>query len=291
MDKRALKSNLKPMNPQPTLLTVEGRLRLPIKCLLCDIYGTLLISGSGDIGTGRGQVLEEQSLRRLLADFNIKQPPETLRNDLYSAIEQAHHRARAEGIDHPEVKIEEIWARILPFSGKEKIEDFSVRWEMAVNPVWPMPGLKELITACRLGGIALGIISNAQFFTPLLFQWLLDADLERLGFDRRLIHFSYQHGRAKPSPFLFRSAASELKAMGIARGETAFIGNDMRNDILPALQTGFQTILFAGDRRSLRLRQDDPYCRDLHPDLQINHLSQLSSFLFDGGFNPGFESD
>jgi hypothetical protein len=35
------------------------------------------------------------------------------------------------------------------------------------------------------------------------------------------------------------------------------------------------TALFAGDRRSLRLRKDDPSCRLLTPDLVITDLGQL----------------
>lgn len=279
MHKRKLKSYLSPMTPQPTQLAMEGELCLPIKCLLCDVYGTLLISGCGDIGISRPQTAMDEALKILLAEYEILRTPAVLRQDLHDAVVRDHNRKRAQGIDHPEVKIEEIWATLLPLVNEEKIRAFAAQWEMVVNPVWPMPGLKELMTACRLGGIAPGIISNAQFFTPLLFELLLGCDPEGLGFDRRLILFSYQYGRAKPSPFLFASAAGALEAMGIARGEAAFIGNDMRNDIAPAHQAGFQTILFAGDARSLRMRNDDPICRDLKPDLRITHLNQLTAFI------------
>jgi len=55
----------------------------------------------------------------------------------------------------------------------------------------------------------------------------------------------------------------------------------VRNDIAPSQQTGFQTILFAGDSRSLRLRTDDPGCNNVIPDLRITQLSQLASYLFE----------
>jgi len=282
MDKEKLKSHLRPMTPQHTPLARKGGLRRPIRCLLCDIYGTLLISGSGDIGIGRRQEVEsaeDASLGKLLAEFGIRRPPAMLRQDLQDAVAEDHQRKRAQGIDYPEVKIEEIWAAILPFGGEEKIRAFAARWEMVVNPVWPMPGLRALMAACRAGGVLLGIISNAQFYTPLVFELLLGAGVERLGFDGRLIQFSYQCGRAKPSPVLFATAIDTLAAMGIAGEHAAFIGNDMRNDIAPAHAAGLQTVLFAGDARSLRLRQDDPCCRDLQPDLQITHLNQLASLI------------
>ena len=49
----------------------------------------------------------------------------------------------------------------------------------------------------------------------------------------------------------------------------------MRNDILPAACAGFKTALFAGDRRSLRLRASDARCAKLSPDLIVTDLRQL----------------
>jgi putative hydrolase of the HAD superfamily len=47
----------------------------------------------------------------------------------------------------------------------------------------------------------------------------------------------------------------------------------MRNDIVPAARVGFQTVLFAGDRRSLRLRENDHSLdRSVVPDLIVNDL-------------------
>jgi putative hydrolase of the HAD superfamily len=154
-----------------------------------------------------------------------------------------------------------------------------VEFEMIMNPVWPMPGLEKLLEHCRSCGISLGIISNAQFFTPCLFEWLLQATPVQLGFDAELTWYSYRNGCAKPSPALFQKALRMLANRGIAPQHVAFIGNDMRNDIRPAWQTGFQTILFAGDSRSLRLREDDPLCKNLTPDMVVNHLNQLISDL------------
>ncbi|MGD8667822.1 MAG: hypothetical protein PVI58_17580, partial [Desulfobacterales bacterium] len=64
-------------------------------------------------------------------------------------------------------------------------------------------------------------------------------------------------------------------AKGIARSSTLVVGNDMLNDIYPAKKMGFQTALFAGDARSLRLRKDDPRCHDLRADLILTDLEQL----------------
>ena len=53
----------------------------------------------------------------------------------------------------------------------------------------------------------------------------------------------------------------------------------MLNDIFPAQKVGFKTALFAGDQRSLRLRADDPRCRELTPDLVVTDLGQLIGLI------------
>ena len=121
----------------------------------------------------------------------------------------------------------------------------------------------------------MGIISNAQFYTAYLFKWFLGSDLNDLGFDPELVYYSYQYEIAKPSPILFQLAAQKLKERGITPPCVLYIGNDMLNDIYPAKAIGFQTALFAGDRRSLRLRADDPRCKHLRADLVITDLDQL----------------
>jgi len=142
-----------------------------------------------------------------------------------------------------------------------------------------MPNLEAMLSACRQKKIFIGIISNAQFYTPYLFKWFLNSDLEGLGFDPGLLFYSYQHEVAKPSLILFKMAVAELKAKGIQPVSVLYLGNDMLNDIYPARAVGFQTALFAGDKRSLRLRKNDPRCADLSPDLVVTNLGQLIAHI------------
>ena len=121
----------------------------------------------------------------------------------------------------------------------------------------------------------MGIISNAQFFTSYLFSWFLDSNPEDLGFKSDLIFYSYKSGHAKPSPFMFEAAAKILKDMDISTHSTLYIGNDMLNDIFPAKKVGFKTALFAGDDRSLRLRENHPKCQNLSADIIITDLVQI----------------
>ena len=85
---------------------------------------------------------------------------------------------------------------------------------------------------------------------------LLGATAAQLGFDPKLIAYSYLAGRAKPDATLFDAPLAELERRGIDSQRVAYVGNDMRNDMTPARSKGCMTVLFAGDRRSLRLRGD-----------------------------------
>lgn len=270
---------LHPLRPIPTGMRPRGRLRPPIKCLLCDIYGTLFISASGDIGSTGPLDRRSEQLDQLLSRYGHSISAEKVLKRLYRTIQDFHTASRDQGEDYPEVVIESVWEKVLAFDDSQSLRKFAVEFEMIMNPVWPMPGLERLLEYCRFYGITLGIISNAQFFTPYLFQWLLQATPVQLGFDAELTWYSYRNGCAKPSPVLFQMARRMLAGRGIAQQHVAFIGNDMRNDIRPAQQAGFQTILFAGDSRSLRLRADDPLCKDLTPDRVINELNQLTTDL------------
>ncbi len=270
---------ISPMAPEPTHLSPKGKLGKPLLALLCDIYGTLFISGSGDLSLAKQQHTHPKTVDQVLSEYGLEMPSAVLIQSLYRAIRSAHQDANANGIDHPEIQVDRIWSKLLPFKSSEKVRSFAVEFEMVMNPVWPMPGLREMIQTCCHQGIRLGIISNAQFYTAYLFEWFLKKDLQTLGFDPDLIFYSYQYGRAKPSRYLYQLAAKRLHQMGISTGRAAYIGNDMRNDILPAREVGFQTVLFAGDARSLRMREDEPGCQNVVPDLRITHLHQLTRYM------------
>lgn len=268
-----------PMTPEPTALSAGGRLNPPVRVVLFDIYGTLLISASGDIHAAENQFRSSNGLEQLLQKYDVGLSVPDLVNAYIDAVASVHARMRGQGVDVPEIKIDRIWMQVLQTWDTETARQFAVEFEMIVNPTWPMPHAEETIDALRQKKVVLGIISNAQFHTPRLFDLFFNRSVEAMGFDASLVFYSFSHGRAKPSKVLFEKAAARIMAMGFDPGAAAYIGNDMRNDILPSKTVGFQTILFAGDRRSLRLHKNDPDCTNIAPDLVITDLAQLPAHL------------
>ena len=268
--------HIHPLAPIPTGETPTGlSKRKRVKAILFDVYGTLVISGSNDLDFHAMRRDQKQALTGVLQRHGIDRTSETLMGALGQAIENAHEYLRREGVDYPEIDIVRIWQTLLGMDDTERVKAFALEYEMVVNPVYPMPGLAGLLSTCRKLELPMGIISNAQFYTPCLLEHLLGTSLDMCGFDPQLIFFSYRFGFAKPSCFMFHLARDILSHRGISPASVLYVGNDMRNDILPAKTVGFQTALFAGDRRSLRRRDDDVRCRHLVPDMIVTDLQQL----------------
>ena len=250
-----------------------------VRAVIFDVYGTLFVSGSGDVGTASAASNVEHFAQALEAAA-INASAEDVMTAYFAAIDANHAAKKAAGVEHPEVDVVDVWRQAL--AGHRLDEDalkrLAIEYECRANPTWPMPKLSETLAALR-GRVRLGIVSNAQFFTPLLFEAHLSARPADLGFDSALYVFSHELGQAKPSPTLFQTLLTALQADGIAPGQTLYVGNDVRNDIAPARALGMQTALFAGDARSLRLRADDPTCRNAQPDAVVTALPQVLELL------------
>jgi putative hydrolase of the HAD superfamily len=248
-----------------------------IRAVLFDVYGTLFCSAAGDIGVDGGP---GEGLDALAAAYVPPFTGKELRAYFHRRV-LALHRELAPRRDYPEVRVDEIWDGFLRSAGQGETRppiggrELALRYELAVNPVYPMPGALETIRALGEAGMILGLISNAQFFTPLLFTAFFGASPAGLGFDPALLVYSIERGEAKPSPGLFAAAVRELARRGIGPEQCLYVGNDMLNDAAGAARAGFSAVLFAGDGRSLRLREGDRRVRGIRPDAVIRGLGEL----------------
>ncbi|MDR2588048.1 MAG: HAD family hydrolase [Spirochaetales bacterium] len=259
-----------------------------IRAYLFDVYGTLFMSASGDISFLDAQAHNQKSAARLqneknaqeiervknlLEPFGTNASLPSLREIFTSAVRAGHEKLRPEK-EYPEIDVRTIWADALCVSPEEAPE-LALRFELAVNPVYPMPGLAAFLAALKKTGRPLGIVSNAQFFTPLLFEAFLGAPPGELGFLSELCTYSFLEGEAKPSQRLFRASLKNLAPLGLDAEDTLYTGNDMRNDIWPAASAGLTTALFAGDARSLRLRKNDARCARTQPAFVVKTLEEI----------------
>jgi len=289
-----IRSCSKPLQPEtteaePQLQKLEG-----IRVVLFDIYGTLLTSGMGELGIHEaeeapppaGDALEAAGFICMGADAG-ERAAELLKN----AIKANHEKTRAQGIDYPEIDICDIWEEVVSDLADEgqalgdvspaSLQRLAVEYECRINPVWPMTKIKETLTALKEAGIKLGVVSNAQFYTPLIMELFNAVTGWADGmFDQELCAWSYKLHTAKPSERLLAKSLEAVSAMGLTPEQTVYIGNDLKKDIKPAAHSGCHTILFAGDKKSLRLHENDPDCVGVVPDAVITELPQLKEILF-----------
>jgi putative hydrolase of the HAD superfamily len=258
------------LRPLPTTADEQGRLPRKPRAVLFDVYGTLLVR-VGDAHPRAAQ--KRRDIESLVRRRHLPTPAAGLEARLQEAIAQEHSTLRARGNEHPEVSIERIWAGLFPELAPRELRSAIVEYELAAHPAWPMPGCRGLLRALAQSGVALGIVSNAQFYTPIFLMALLGASLEELGFVPSLCVYSADVGSAKPGRVIFDLAAQRLRTRALRVEEAVMVGNDHGNDVVPAARSGLMTVHAALDRRSYAPPRDGE--ERAKPDAVVRRLSSL----------------
>jgi putative hydrolase of the HAD superfamily len=304
-----LSENSRSLNP-PDGITVDPAYLKGKRVVLWDIYGTLLAGRAVDLETSLSKP------EAMLGSFNLTSQKfgfgkvlvdnagsvdgaVWLRDRYLNGIERIHRKKKAEGYPSPEVRIEEIWSEIiteleaLGYTAQDKERAFlpwktALYYETAFQQAVFYRGAADVLLRLRDMGIMQGIVSNAQFYTPVLLELFLNQNPGgqklRLAdiFEPSLTVFSYLIGRSKPDPLIFAEVLKELDIRQIAGDDVIYVGNDMLNDIYTAASLGLDTMLFAGDSNSLELRLNDKRTVNFRPTSVITAHDQLP-FLLAGG--------
>jgi putative hydrolase of the HAD superfamily len=261
-----------------------------IHLIAYDFYGTLFISGVGDIGVDDG-LYNTGILKHVLESSGITIVNEDAADKAFhiynQVVEEYIKKAKTSGIEYPEPDIRSIWQSVLSILRKNKLvrfressklyESVSVEFEARMNPVWPVPGIVDTLVYFKLSGMKQGIISNSQFYTPIVLEALTGYSLQDLGFSEELLHWSYEEKMKKPALQFYKNYIDKARNAypDIKPENMLYIGNDMLKDIYPAHTLGMKTALFAGDKRSLKWRRNDERCKNLEPDLILTNALQL----------------
>lgn len=239
--------------------------------IVVDVYGTMLASASGECSA------DDSARPGAPAGF----PPD-MAERLGAIIRADHDRQRRLGIEWPEVDAPLVFAQALAMPPGEEAHTQGARacvaWECAMNPCVAMPGAAAALCRFRDRGLRLGIVSNAQFYSPLFVEAAFGAPLFGelgLGIDPELVLWSYRTGRAKPDRWMFDELADRLRSRGVAADRALYVGNDALNDCAAAGESGFMTALFAGDARSFRPRVDHPRVRATPPSTVVSSWQAL----------------
>jgi putative hydrolase of the HAD superfamily len=287
------------MKPVPTLLKPFIKKDPAIKAFIFDVYGTLLISASGDIDESvfsTENLVKAFNAAGIQMVDNVEDRPAFLGSileEFRQSVRDFHSMERTEEKPYPEVDILKLWEKIITahqnqnqliLDGPLCIKCFTFVFEVLSNRIYPMPGMSEVLNQLASRQVPLGILSNAQFYTPVILNFFLNQSVSEnetvILFDPDLTVFSYKYKRSKPDMYLFEEIKNQCsRKYGLFADEILFVGNDMFRDIYPAFLAGFKTALFAGDTKSLRLRQEKPELKKIVPDFIVTDLTQLLTIL------------
>ena len=293
--------NQSSMAPKETGATEVTYKDNSLKAVIFDIYGTLLISSSGDIEEASlATEAFEQALIATGLEINAdsesdKQLKLNMMLDKYRELIALYQKnLRTTFRPYPEIEIRDIFKDLMLYSFSSKfikqtkdtysLEMLIIYFELLSNKIYEMPNLVDSLSYLSEKNVILGIVSNAQFYTHGFLNYYLEGNYEvseRIKFfDSDISVFSYKYLRGKPDTFLFNELNQRLKSKyNINPDEAVFVGNDMLKDIYTASETGMKTALFAGDKRSLRIRSDDERTKNLKPDFVLTDLNQIKNIL------------
>lgn len=185
------------MTPEPTGVKPQLKALEGIRSVIFDVYGTLFQSAVGDISLARKEKSKEREahVRASLdaAGFYVQDEATPIAELFMDTILAEQDIRREQGIAFPEVDIVGVWEDLVGqleayevIRGKatrKKLELLAMHYEARVNPVYPMPGVLDAIETGLDKGCSLGIVSNAQMFTPLLFETFFEDNVHDLGFE------------------------------------------------------------------------------------------------------------
>ncbi len=274
-----------------------------IKAVVFDIYGTLINYWREEFSDNNKKEKIILNIFRKTSDFfgflkflekmNPQNPPEKTLNDFYHGlIGLDHEKSLKKGIGFPEVRIENVWEVIIMMLGrygykasetglgnqKELAKCVAYYYNFHLLARGYYYGVTDALSTLYNNKFKLGIVSNAQFYTPIdLTLFLRDRSNNKLDnylelFDKELVFLSYEYGVAKQNQLLFRKLYDALYEYNILPSETVFVGNDLSADIKAADEAGMRTAFFAGDNKSA-------FIHDLGgkviPDITLYALEEL----------------
>lgn len=274
-----------------------------IKVVVFDIYGTLVNywrSGFSDkerkqkvLLTAFKKTSDFFGFTEYLVEMNPNDIPENTLCDFYHGlIALNHEKSLKKGITFPEVRIEEVWEVVImmlarhgynvskPDLGNKKdlakCVAFYYNFHSLARGFYN--GVVDALCTLKKNNIKLGIVSNAQFYTPIdLTLFIRDQSNNTLYdylelFDNDLIFLSYEYGVAKPNQTLFRKLYDALYEYRILPNQTLFVGNDLLLDIQPAADAGMLTSFFTGDDKCAFIHDQSG---KIIPDIVFNSWEEL----------------
>jgi FMN phosphatase YigB (HAD superfamily) len=244
-------------------MSIHAAPALPVKAVICTIYGTLLECGPAPADA-------EASWGRLWRE-KLKRPPRTPLAEFNRAADLALQTETnilsVRGVENPAPYWPAVAELLLPELGElspEAVADFLYTHAQLRRSVQLRAGAGAVLRALESRGVLLGLISNGHPHTPVEMAMALHAPYAPVEsflpvaaahgvfsgdtaareleiFTAPLCFWSYSHGFGKPNMHAFQHVATRLRARRIGADEVLMVGCDYVNDLHPARRFGWRT--------------------------------------------------
>ncbi len=274
-ERRVYPRRLKPLRHESARDALKG-----VRAVIVDVYGTMVNywrPGFEERGSREALLVEAFAgvvdrfgMGETLAAMNPADLPAKTLCDFYNGLLALNRqKSTGGGTAPPEVRVEEVWSVIAlmlkrngygadaraPRHGDPA--EFARRLAYTYNFLSMgrelYPGVSNALKRLKDSNIVLGMLSDAQFYTPIDLTLMLRdqsggkiVDCGEL-FDTDLTFLSCEYGFVKPSETLYRRLFDALYEYHITPDQTVVVGNDLATDIAPAAALGMRTALFCGD--------------------------------------------
>ncbi|MDR2693117.1 MAG: hypothetical protein LBB74_02750 [Chitinispirillales bacterium] len=310
-ERRVYPRRLTPLRLGCAVDTLKG-----VRAVIVDVYGTMVNywrpgfeerdSREALLVEAFSGVVDRFGMGETLAAMNPAEPPaKTLFGFYHGLLALNRQKSAGEGTAQPEVRVEEVWS-VIALMLKRNGYDADVHAPWRGDPAdfarclaytynflsmgrELYPGAANALKRLKDSNMALGILSDAQFYTPVDLTLMLrdqsDGKVVDYGelFDTDLTFLSCEYGFVKPGEVLYRRLFDALYEYRITPEQTVVVGNDLMTDIAPAVALGMRTALFCGDDAMVfgRDGQGDGDC--VLPDMVFYEWEELPDrLLFHG---------
>lgn len=294
---------------QPIALQSKTEKLRDIQVAIFDVYGTLINYWEESFRDEEEKQLFIKDVFKRTAEYfgfsdtlekidPSKLPEETLYDFYHGLIAMKHEEGKKGGKTFPEIKIDELWNVILSIlinngynlddhlrgSRKDTAMCIAYFYNFFALKRGFFPGVVETLKELKANNIKLGIISNAQFYTPIdLSLFLRDQDDKLVDylelFEQDFVFFSYEYGVAKPTGIFYERLFDALYEHSVLPEQTVFIGNDLLLDVKSAQDVGLKGALFTGKSQSTFLhKKGNQIFADITFDTFPELLSKISFY-------------
>lgn len=290
-----------PVRAQPYLKPLPG-----IKAVAWDVYGTLLRISDGELLFQHPQAMRmEVALDKTLQEFNLwhsmSRKPGAPWEYLQTLYLRAYDDLRLAGSgrkgDLTEIDSAKLWRKVLDKLNLEEFtydesfygdldelsEKMAYFFHAALQGVEAASGALAVLTELSQAGFVCGVVADGQCFTRVQMLRALGQQgtlppAEAL-WNSRAVVLSHVEGVRKPSRSLYVRAIERFQNLGIAPEQVLYVGARLREDLTMAKAAGFRTVLYAGDKVSLRASLADLRDPAVKPDRMITELLQFRDIL------------